>query len=567
MPRQLSLARFLLFMVAALMLGTASGCDSPQQAEPTVSPSSTQAQAPSPVASAPVAVGTQFPNPVGTAAGPPTPRPSIAPYLTPESTFHATLEFPRPLPIADFKEFVLQTRIMPVRNIVRGTDAGGRTFTFEVGGVWMRDAQGQPLTGTPEPGSDGISLDEYYMRGGTSVTDVQVLESTALMDGFIYESVKLDSRVVVTVKGQGKTATEAVVDRWKKAAGAVRTYRVTHNFRYIRPDRTPEPVATFVAGRTEAYEYPITIDETADFAGATKQPPEMRYKVTVHYANQDITTLYDGKDAYRYDSRNPTEVFSPLPESYAQNAYWIDDAGELSFFGYLYPEQVSYELLGSTTQDGRNLLELLVVSGNRGPAGISGTRVFIDEATYLPYRVATYHTYEERKDGLERTFGDLQVNVPLTNDDFQLQLPTDSVRVFEQAHWAPSLPSYRTLEEAAANAGYTLFAPAGAMPTEVLTTNYVEKDGKRTPTLFFEYGDISFTQGRYLQHGLYKCGQSVPDAGYTDSRVDIDGQTASLCVGPSNTMLLVMVGTLVLMEGFETEREAIEVVRTLLPVK
>ena len=276
--------------------------------------------------------------------------------------------------------------------------------------------------------------------------------------------------------------------------------------------------------------------------------------------------MYDGQHSYRYMSML-NQVYRPWPKDSNKDAYWMDDTDERGFFFLLQPAKVGYNMVGRSRIDGREVIELVVSGGNIIPNGLDGTRVFLDAATYLPYRIVTYpggtSASTSQRMGLERTFTGLEINVPLNDSDFSIDLPSDVVTVYERAYMDPPIVSYTSIEEAATQVDFPLYLPEGVTPQKVRAEYMVDKDGKLSPVIAMQGSPI--IQGRYLPQdpGSWNAQQSGRQK---TSTITIDGQQATLTNGPYASLTLTKDGTTIRIPVTGTETETVELAKTLRKV-
>jgi len=427
-------------------------------------------------------------------------------------TFHATLTFTPPLSLDAFKAFVHETGVLPTQNRLQATDAQGMTVSIGAAGQWAHDASGRELDGTPQPGGDGIDT-EHLQRflGDKPITGLVVLSSDVILDRAIYARVQHDPRVALdSGSPQPPTASaDAVVARWKTAFAAVHTLRGRQAFALVHADGS-------AAAAPPSMGLPTASDEVFELTGNSVG----RYRVDQQIAGGDLLTIWDGAHAYRYWSWLH-EVYRPQPES--QSAYWMDDLDDLALPYFLRPASGGYNLVGPTQLDGRAVIELVVKGGHEGPAGLDGTRVWLDAAGYLPVRITVYTPGAQV--GLQRTFTDLRINTPPSDVDFAFTPPPGTRTVYEQAYMAPHLATYKTLDEAAQAAEVPLFAPATLQTGDIYAQYVVEQDGRRSPV-------IALNQGAILEGRTLPVDPGARSPGVTPAQpLTIAGQPATLQAG------------------------------------
>jgi hypothetical protein len=300
---------------------------------------------------------------------------------------------------------------------------------------------------------------------------------------------------------------EAALRRWQNALRGLKSISGSQVFMQVEPDGTrhvPSDGGDLYwsgQGTEERYD---SIDRGSE---------GMRYYVALHMPRGNLITSYDGKDAYRTWSWMKNDVFRPLPDKSAMNAYWTDDIGDVAFLHLLRPSPALYSFVGRKEIDGKALVELMVKSGNYSSGGMTGTRVFLDEQTNLPYRFVSYPTGEgsEKRPAFERTLSNTQINPSLTDADFRPDVGPDTWFVYAPVNTGRtgySLPVYGSVAEAEKEAGTQLFAPVGKASGDLAVWGYVEKDSGRKAVISLENGTI--LQGAHLPR--------VTDGGYRFSR-------------------------------------------------
>jgi hypothetical protein len=338
-----------------------------------------------------------------------------------------------------------------------------------------------------------------------------------------------------TADRAGPPSAAAVVQRWAAAFDGIHALRGTQQFAVVLADGTHQPLSAQPSADPRGGLRSVDeVDERQ--AGGTPG----RYRMVAHYAIGDEITLWDGMTASRYRSW-VQEVNHPLPQSYAAGAYWVDDLDDLSLLSLLRPVQQAgsapsgeaYDVLGSRVVDGRSVLELRVKPGWRtAPAGMEGTLIELDPATSLPVRVVAPPQLRGADQLLfERRVTNLEVNPTLGAADFGLALPADTVTVFEQAPFAPRIERYASAQEAARQAGFSLYLPQGHPPGEIYAMYLVERLGRRSPVVAIDFGSgVSLLEGRYLP----RWGRPALDARQVGQPevISLDGQPATLRLGP-----------------------------------
>ncbi len=361
---------------------------------------------------------------------------------------------------------------------------------------------------------------------------------------------------------------DAIVKQWMHAAKDIRSLHGSQNFALINPDGSRE------SDRHDIYQGKVSTDEWYDGL-ETRDGKLLRYRVVVHNEHGDFTTLYDGKGAYRTWSWLK-EVYRPWPDGAAFNAYWHDDIDSTSILYALYPEastSTTYELVGRKELDGRKVIELREMDGS----GTRGNEVYLDEVTYLPYRFIQHpRGAASSAPSYEITFSKLEINGPVGDADFKLNLPADTVTIYEHTHWGPQMPIYSTVSDAHTAAGFAFFEPQSWAPQEIKTLYYVERDSKLSPVLFMSQGDASILQGLYLpitDQGDRFALQFDSNVGMQDvqvTKVDIDGQPAEWVIGKDSggrgRLRLSREGTQIEIR-ISTLEKAIETARILMRVR
>jgi hypothetical protein len=327
---------------------------------------------------------------------------------------------------------------------------------------------------------------------------------------------------------------EATLKRWRDALRGLKSISGRQVFMLIDPDGTRrEPSAAWdrhwsAQGTDERYDDLVAGEEGG------------RYYVTLHTPRGDLITAYDGENAYRTWSWMKEDVFRPLPDGSAKNAYWIDDTGDVAFASFLVPTPAFYSYAGRHEIDGRAVVELVVESDSYGNGGMMGTRVFLDEKTNLPYRLITYPSVGDRQKlpAFERTFTGVQINPVLSDADFRPPLGPETWFVFEPVNsgWTGyKLPVYGSIAEAEKEAATPLFAPRGMIDGEVPAWGFVEKDKGRKAVISLENGTI--LEGVHLPRVTDPGARFSLRAGtllgqYDVTRVDVNGIPAELWTEP-----------------------------------
>lgn len=327
---------------------------------------------------------------------------------------------------------------------------------------------------------------------------------------------------------------DEIVNRWTAAVQGIRSWRGRQVFATLLPDGSREP-GLAAGGPTLRMPRLLSTDEVVrpGSPAAPGSPGWFWLRFTAHWELGDEITLLDASGGYRYYTwRNERHV--PLPPSTAGGTYWLDDVDDRSLIAALRPSRNCpilgpsalpgpntprptipppldhpYQLVGFRELDGRQVAELLVVMPpNSGchAYGFDGNRVFLDLATYLPYRLVVDRTFPQLQRGapIEITIEDLAVNVPLADADFAVALPPDVVTIYELGYAVsgplPELPTYASIAEAAADVDFPVYWPRGAAASHV-GSGLLERFGVRYRTItgsFQSYGAlITITQGRY----------------------------------------------------------------------
>lgn len=520
--------------------------------------------------------------------GPPLPVPSVfgspmptrpplptATATVPPITFAATITLVHPAPPQAFRGEVLQTGIDPVATTLQGTDENGSTVTVTMPGGWSKAVVNQVVPGVPSPTPGELTTEVMTGRiNGHTLRNLVVTQADVRLDEQAFEKVKDSYLLTINVGPDSKplAGAEAIVQRWKMSFGAVRTLQGSESFAVVNTDGSRQPISTASPANTG---WPISTDEAFDMSGLSfygGDQSKFRYRYAAHFPQGDYITLYDGKTSYRYTSWL-NEVHIPLPESYAPNAYWGDDTDDRAMFNFMYPAPVAYQLVGTTRADGHDLIELVVPQSKDraefGPNGMSGTHVFLDADTYLPYKYVIYSVGSTKPTAYERTFNNLQVNSKLTAADFALQLPLGTKTVYESAYMAPRIQVYDSLGTAAKAAqddGFALFAPqSGTYGVLYGTFPQGQASG---PLIAISMNDGAIQQGAQLSISCVVDGMPPTSPPPVVSTISIDGQTASLCMGGyGNVLALKKESTIIHISGFKTQDEAVAIVRSLQRVQ
>jgi hypothetical protein len=467
-------------------------------------------QAGGPISTAPPArVGTAQPanpppvpsgvvRPLGTPLPSPTPPPPRATLPPPGPTpgpdaFAAWLTCPAPLAVAAFQALIQASGVQLQYVVVSGAAPDGGA-----GLMWGQNS-GQILRNLDQGGG-------AWLVAAASVT----------LDHAQYTRLQADGRVALTPGSAVPPAGDlvATLARWQAAFAAVVTVHGHQEALPVRADGTP-------AGSDAGQGTPLTSDELYEMHTLDMTA---RYRFTAHQPAGDVTTLWDGTHAYRYWAARH-EVYRPQPENV--NTYWSDDIDDHTLYVYLRPTQALYKLVGPRRLDGREVIKLLVVKGNFAPQGLTGTQIFLDTATYLPYRVVIHPSDNipagQATGGLQRTFSPLEINGPVTAADFAADFPPDTVTVYEQAYMGPRLAEYPDLRTAAQAADFPLYAPPSLTGSTIYAQYFVEIEGRRSPVIALNNGAI--LEGRYLP---VQDLEIAADATATPQSMTLDGQPATL---------------------------------------
>ncbi|HET9494925.1 MAG TPA: hypothetical protein VFR15_11905 [Chloroflexia bacterium] len=366
---------------------------------------------------------------------------------------------------------------------------------------------------------------------------------------------------------------EAALKQWQNALRGLKSISGNQVFMLIEPDGTRHapPAAN------DPYWNRQSTVERYDGVDMAAEEGRWRYYVALHTPTGDMITSYDGTHAYRTWSWMKEDVFRPLPDEYAQNGYWIDDTGDLAFANYLVPTSGIYSYAGRHEIDGQPVVELVVESGSYGNGGMTGTRVFLDEQTSLPYRFITYPDVEDRDKipASERTFTHLQINPTLSDADFRPPLGPNTWFVYEpvNAGWTGyKLPVYGSVAEAEKEAGTPLFAPGGTVDGDIPAWGFVEKDNERKAVISLEDGTV--LGGVHLPRVTDPGARFSLRAGtllgqYDITKVDVNGIPAELWTesgGMTVRLRMIREGTEIEIRAASKE-EALKVATSLQRVK
>ena len=366
---------------------------------------------------------------------------------------------------------------------------------------------------------------------------------------------------------------EAALKRWQNALRGLKSISGSQVFMQVEPDGTRH-------ARSDDGDLYWSGQGTVERYGGINLGGEgIRYYVALHTSRGDLITSTDGKDAYRTWSWMKNDVFRPLPDRSAKNAYWTDDTGDVAFLHMLRPTPAVYSFVGRREVDGRPMVELVVKSGNYSSGGMTGTHLFLDEQTNLPYRFVIYPRGEgsEKRPAFERTFTNTQINPPLTDADFRPPLGPDTWFVYEPVNpgWTGyKLPVYGTAAEAEKEAGTQLFAPGGRVSGDLAVWGYVEKDSGRKAVISIENGTITILQGvhlpqvtdggyRFSLRGSSRLGE------YETAKVDVNGISAEVWTEPGGNKVRLRMereGTQIEISAPNKEK-AMEVAQRLQPVE
>jgi hypothetical protein len=458
---------------------------------------------------------------------PPGPPPS-------PDAFAARLTFTPTLSTAEFKALIVSSGMQLQQVFVRSATPNGGA-----GGAAGHDTA-EVLR----------NLDQSW-EGQANVSGADVT-----LDHGQYTRLQGDPRITVATGMAGPPASSAahILARWQAAFAALVTVRGQQEVVWVDPDGAPITANAGAGAR-------LLTDEIYDMH---RQDMTARYRFTAHRPDGDVTTLWDGTHAYRYWAARH-EVYRPQPENL--NTYWGDDLDGQALYSFLQPAPSGYNLVGPRRLDGRAVIELVVATGNHGPQGMAGTKVFLDAATYLPYRVMTYPFGDmpggQARAGLQRTFMNLEINGGVTAADFTADFPQGTVTVYEQAYMAPRLAEYPDLRTAAQAADFPLYAPGdmlnGLMESSSYAQYFVEIEGRRSPVIALNNGAI--LEGRYLP---VQDREPNADATATPLSLTLDGQPATLDQG----VLTVTRGpTHIRISGVQSAEQAATVVQQMQVVR
>ena len=372
-------------------------------------------------------------------------------------------------------------------------------------GPTREDAPGSPTT-QPKDGAAQATIEQPVPTGYAAIRPVATGGAAIMPDGVATREMVAATAITMQatsvayarswvdrleLNGDSPEAEEAL-NRWKEAIRGVKSVRGSQLLMQIEPDGTRHP-------RPEDQYYGlIGTDERYDGLDTPEVSP--RYYVAAHTRRGDFITSYDGREGYRtWTWMN--DIFQPLPDTSASHAYWADDIDSTAFLHMLRPTRATYSYAGKRKLDGRSVVELVVKQGNYADGGMTGTHVFLDEATYLPYRLSFYPTSKTSRaaTGGERTFTRLEINIPMSDADFRPPFGADTRIIHEpvQPGWTGyTIPAFASVVEAQKEAGVPLFTPGGTWEGEVPVWGFVEQDGKRVPIVSFMDGTI--LEGVYL---------------------------------------------------------------------
>lgn len=164
---------------------------------------------------------------------------------------------------------------------------------------------------------------------------------------------------------------QAILDKWVSAFDSIKSVHGIQQIMLIYPDGSRRP-----PGGQDDPEAVVSTEEWYDSFGF-RNGQWMRYRVVLRYTGGEMTSLYDGKAAYRVWS-GLNEVHQPWPDVNNPSEYWQDYVGDRAMLNNLMPEKSLFSYVGTSREDGRSLIELVVKEGNYGPNGRKGTRLFLD---------------------------------------------------------------------------------------------------------------------------------------------------------------------------------------------
>jgi hypothetical protein len=345
---------------------------------------------------------------------------------------------------------------------------------------------------------------------------------------------------------------EEVLRRWREAIERVRTLRITQQW-------------TEFDSRQEVYSNWDL--HSVEEVFSVVEPEKAHYRVKVTLAHGDFTIVYNDQGAYLKASWHP-EVIRPWPDVH-EDAYWTE-IGDYSGFQMLRPQVSLYSLVEHKEVDGRKVTELVVKVGNSGQAGTGGTRILLDEATWLPYCITWYGPAADggTEPTREVTFTRLEVNPPLNEGELALELPDPqaSVTVYAPPHWGNPLPTYATVADAQREAGFTLFEPASGISGVVETLAYVEIAGTKQP--LFSMNNRAIMESTYLPTFDFASTLSTANwggatASVVPTEISVDGRAAqSYDEGFRVRLRFERHGTQIQVVA-QTKDEAIELARSL----
>jgi len=440
---------------------------------------------------------------------------------------YAMLTFSTPLTPTEFMRFVRETGVIPIACFVSSSAGGG--------------------------GMGGLGTTQEMLFYTLQAQEKSVTGATIALDAAAYARVQHAAGVTIDTGTAGFPAGSAfdTVRRWQAAFAAVHTLRGSQHLVQLR-DGKPTDLS-------------LSIQSDTDEVYVIEPQHLSRYAVTAHTLLGDVLTQWDGTHASRYWAPWK-ELYRPQPES--ENAYWSDEADEYAFLPYLYPKQVSYNLVGPRTLDGRAVIELVIPSGNIMPAGLDNTHVFLDATTYLPYRIVTsepgFGPNAGKQISLQRTFDPLVINGPVTDADFTFSVPSGAVTIYEQAYMAPRLATYPDLPAAARAADFPLYAPPDVSSNNLYAAYWVEQAGQRSPVIALNNGQI--LEGRYVP--LKNSGRTgMPgEKDHPPQALAVDGQPATFYPA-GNALFLTRGATQILIQSVRDVEQAKQLIRNLQPVR
>jgi hypothetical protein len=279
-----------------------------------------------------------------------------------------------------------------------------------------------------------------------------------------------------------KPETDAIVQKWKDTYRNIHTISGKQEIMRVNLDGTIAPVPA------DEYSSLLSTEETWVSTDRRNNLDKFRFKA---YTRQGyMLAVFDGSGDYVTWSAVPGEVYRLLPESKIRTDYSNDDnIIDKSFTSVLWPQNITYTLVGRSILNGHTVIELKPAPAPDLAYQYARMHVYLDEGNYLPYRYIeeTLGKYA----GWQLTIVDMKVNEPVSDSDLKEGVPDpkDVVTIFRPGPKSTPLPSYTSLRDPNLNAGFNLFESSNGISGAINTIAIIEQNGVRTPLLSFNGSD------------------------------------------------------------------------------